>query len=137
MIIDSSVIAKWFAHEPDSALALKLREQIIDGASAAAPDLIFYELGNLLSRKSSLDAEQVSTLLAGLVGIGLEIISPSEELMKAAADVVKQCDVSFYDACFVAAAKLRDVLFVTADLRLLGKTKTISQVISLESLPIG
>jgi len=54
VVVDSSVLVKWFVPEPDSTLAIALRQAHIDGRiRIAVPDLALLEVANALRYKFS------------------------------------------------------------------------------------
>jgi predicted nucleic acid-binding protein len=51
VVVDSSVVIKWFVGEPYSAEAGRILTQYQNGGlSLLAPDLIYAELGNIISQ---------------------------------------------------------------------------------------
>jgi predicted nucleic acid-binding protein len=51
VVVDSSVVIKWFVDEPYSAEAGRILTQYQNsGLSLLAPDLIYAELGNVISQ---------------------------------------------------------------------------------------
>ena len=49
LVIDASVVIKWFIEEKDSAKALLLKDNHINGKTILiAPDLLIYEAANVL-----------------------------------------------------------------------------------------
>ena len=49
-------------------------------------------------------------------------------MLKDAADLAKQYDITVYDAVFVSLAKLIDAIFITADKKLYEKIKKLKFV---------
>ena len=49
LVLDASVVVKWFTKEEDKDLAIEYRDQFLTGEiDIALPDLILYELANVL-----------------------------------------------------------------------------------------
>lgn len=49
MVLDASVILKWFLEENGSNKALKIKESHVAGTSTiTTPDIVIYEVGNAL-----------------------------------------------------------------------------------------
>lgn len=117
IVIDTSVVLKWFVAEEDSDCAIELI-----GQQLLAPDLIAAELGNALWkkwRKGEIVADQAQKalqVLPEMVGM-----MPSLTLAEAAMDIAMTCSHPIYDCYFLALAETCDARLVTADERFLGK----------------
>lgn len=135
MVLDTSVVAKWFVLEDGSDKARELRLLIAEGEfEAVAPDLIYYELGNLLSRQPAVEPGEVAEALAGIEELRLKIVAPAKDVLRAAAVVVRACGVTFYDAVFVALAQVTEDILVSADAKLVHKTTSLSIVRLLDEV---
>jgi len=54
LVVDSSVVIKWFSDEEDTEKALKIREDFLKGKNIiAVPDIQIYEIANALSHELS------------------------------------------------------------------------------------
>jgi len=61
MILDASVILKWFIEEKDTDKALKIRDDYVAGKiDIEIPDLLIYELANVL-RYKQFTAEEIKS----------------------------------------------------------------------------
>jgi predicted nucleic acid-binding protein len=121
VVLDASVALKWFLAEPESgdALAIRSSNDII------APDLIIIEVLNglwkswRLSRVSQpqvyLAAQSLSSHFSRLV--------PANELAPRAAEISLALDHPAYDCFYIALAERENVIVITADKRLLTKTR--------------
>lgn len=116
IVIDASVLVKWFVDEPraDRAAALRSGELI-------APDVILIEVGNALwklQRRGVLSgadyAEAVETLRAAPI-----TLTPGQELLLPAARIAAELDHPLYDCLYVALAMREGFPLVTDDQRLL------------------
>jgi predicted nucleic acid-binding protein len=57
-VLDASVVLKWFTKEEDRVLAIEYRDQFLKGKiDIALPDLILYELANVLGYNPNFDKE--------------------------------------------------------------------------------
>jgi len=57
LVLDASVLLKWFLQEPGSDSALELKHRYLEGDVAIAlPDLALYEVPNVLRFKRELNA---------------------------------------------------------------------------------
>jgi len=116
LVIDASVLVKWFVDEPGADRAAALR-----GGDLAAPDLILVEVGNALwkhQRRGVLaDADYVGAVEA-LQAAPVTLVSAAG-LLPAAARIAAELDHPLYDCVYVALAMRDGVPLVTDDRRLL------------------
>ncbi len=118
-VLDASVVLKWFVNEPDSALAIGLREEFYTGKrEIVVPDLLLYEITNALRYNSTFTSKEIQEALETLFGMGIEIIAPTLSLLGKAVQLAEQFDVSCYDATYLALSEELGFEFVTADERL-------------------
>lgn len=128
IILDSSVVAKWFfPSEEDSNNALKIRELFLSHEiSISVPLLIYYEINNLL--RSAIKSLRINEALAKEAYLGfleLELIAySSNELMTRALENAILLDISSYDASYVALSEYLQIPIITADQKLIDKTKS-------------
>lgn len=118
IVVDASVILKWVLGadgEPDHGCAMRLLDDWAEERiELAAPLLWEYEVGNILGRALPGDAFEKMQLLRGL---GLEGLALDEEMIKLSFQWMRELGVTFYDACYLAAAVVSDGVLVTADRR--------------------
>lgn len=117
VVVDASVVAKWFISEVHSDAALRL----LDGEDELiAPDLLYAELGNILwkkQRRGELQAEQAIKTM-GLLRLAPIRWYASEPLAESALAIGCELARSFYDSLYLALAVSRNCQLVTADRRL-------------------
>jgi predicted nucleic acid-binding protein len=125
-VLDANIVLKWFLKEQDSNKAINLKRKIIDGELIAiAPDLILYELANALRYKKGYKPELVSEAINAIIDLDMEIIVPTESLIKESAIISFEKDISIYDAIYVALAKETGYNFITADKKLYQNIKEL------------
>ena len=128
IILDSSVIAKWFfPSEEDSRIALKLKSLFLSKEiSISVPVLIYYEVNNLI--RSAVKSLRINEKLAKEAYLGfleLDLITySSKKLMELALEKAIALDVSSYDASYLALAEYLKIPLITADQKLIDKAKT-------------
>lgn len=123
MLTDTSVLIKWFRtdNETEVAPARALRDAHIAGTVRLQMiDLAMYELGNVLVKALRLSAEDVLTILDGTDSIVGPPVGLSSTWLPEAARLATEHGLSFYDACWAAAARQLDVPLVSADRQLLA-----------------
>ncbi len=133
IVLDSSVVIKWFSQEEDTDRALIIREKFLDGENIiAVPDLQLYEIANALRYNNEIKKEEVNDAVESLIDLGLSIIVPTKEVMEAAIQAAYKFDITLYDAYFVALAKELEFVFITADEKLYEKLKILNYVVLLK-----
>jgi predicted nucleic acid-binding protein len=135
-LLDSSVILKWFRREETwREVALQLRQAYLDGQMLIyVPNLLIYEIANLLRYKPDLTQQQVQEALMSLYDMQIRIVEISQELIKEAIHFAYFHDITVYDATFVAMAEYLKVLFITADEKLIQKLDKVSYVQHISNL---
>lgn len=123
VIVDASVAFKWFLNNEEdidqalTILTLHQNEQNI----ILVPDLLFYELANAWVTKTALTVKGIKTFLNDLQNINLKIGVVNFDLLNQAAVLSKKYKISLYDATYLALAKQKKCLLITADQKLIGK----------------
>jgi predicted nucleic acid-binding protein len=132
-IVDASVILKWVLGdraEQDQAKAIELLTGWAEGRDAIwAPVLWEYEVANFLGREIPDEADAKMVMLRGL-DIGR--VALTDAMVKQCFGWIKKKKVSFYDACYLAAAFEVGATLVTADERFVRKMGKGEPLISLK-----
>lgn len=121
IVVDSSVVIKWFVVEPFSTEA----HRILDGYQAGvftlhAPDLIHAEFGNIVWKKqrfqglSAVDAQQIIDTFRQLAFVA----TPTVDLLDEAYRLAVAHERTVYDALYIALSVREQCLYVTADEKL-------------------
>ena len=125
-VLDSCVALKWLLPEPDSGLAIRIRDQFQQGIiELLAPDVFPIELGHALSRAeptNRIQPPQGATHLANLLQI-LPDLHASLPLLPRAFQIASQARIGLYDCLFVALADREGCELITADARLKNNLK--------------
>ena len=133
LVVDASVVAKWFFAEVDFKIA---RDLVID-YSLLAPDLLFLEVYNVFwqrVRKGLLDQAEATVMTTALSKAGLHITS-AFQLRRSAFDLACLYEQTMYDSTYLALALYEKVPFVTADQKLCRALATTSLAKSIIYLP--
>lgn len=132
IVLDASVVIKWFQEEGDSEKARVFENKHINGEEVVVvPDLLLYEATNVLRYKKNLTEEEGLKALHILTGMELQAFTFSPWELKEAFSFARLCDVSVYDALYVILAKHLHCEFVTADEKLYQKLKKHDGVVLL------
>lgn len=127
VVVDASVVVKWFLPERWSEEARRLLDEPV---GLVAPDLLFAEAGNAIwkrVRMRQLPAPLARRLVADIAKIAVRPVA-SRTLLKDAMGVAVSAGITVYDAMYlVLAVRLRTQL-VTADDRLRAAVSPLAKV---------
>ena len=136
VLLDSSVVIKWF--RKDEVLrdrAIQLRQTYLEGQlTIYVPDLLVYEIANVLRYKPNLDRAQVQKALESLYAMQIKIEDITAGVISRAIEIAYSYDITVYEAAFVAMAEHLETDFITADEKLGQKLQNISYVRYLADL---
>ena len=113
-LVDASVALKWFLpldREPDGDLA----RTAIGALAMRTTSLAFYEVGNILTRHSGLEAVQIGAALGLLEDICGEPIELTSVDRHSAATLAHEHQLTFYDASYAAVARRTGRRLLSAD----------------------
>ncbi len=126
LVLDASVIAKWFKNEDNSDLALGIRDDFWKGLhEIIVPDLILYEISNALRFDSKFSSELIKKSIQSLFDMEITITVPSENLISNAVEIAVDKKITVYDAIYVALSLQTSAVFITADKELYEKVKIL------------
>lgn len=129
MVLDASVMAKWFKEEEFTDAALRIREDFEKGKhEIIVPDLALYEISNAMKYDESFTSQMIKDSQDSLMNMEITIITPSREILKNSVDIATDKKITVYDSTYVALAELINATLITADSKLFKKTKEISSV---------
>ena len=122
IVVDASVITRWYLNEEWSDLALKLRADYEQSKLILiAPFLIYYEIGNALRYSSDLTQQDVANSLKSIIKIQIKLIYLDEKLLEKTTEIAFLNNISIYDSNYCAIAEILNCKFVTGDDRLKEK----------------
>lgn len=130
VVVDTSVAIKWFLPEKGSEAAKTLLEK----EELAAPDLLLYEMTNVLSYKAALTSGDIQKLLKILFQFSIQFFVLSQERFLRVAELSRNFQISAYDASFIALAETLQADLVTADEKLVKQVKFLPFVKGLSVL---
>lgn len=127
VIVDTSVALKWFFPEEGSEEAKRILLQDVLGA----PDLLRYELTNVLTNQKIFSLGDCHKMLELLFSFRMQFFVLPEKSFFRILELCYTFKITAYDASFIALAESLQTQFVTADLKLARKVKTLPFVVSL------
>lgn len=132
IVLDASVIIKWFQDEPESEKARIFEKKHIGGEDVIAiPDLLFYEVTNVLRYKKNITEKEGCEALNVLMNMELQAFTFSPLELKEVFSFARLYNVSVYDALYAILAKHLRCKFITADEKLYQKLKKYNWVVLL------
>lgn len=132
ILLDSSVILKWFLKEDGADTAIQYRRLSKRGKiDVAISEFSFYELANVLRFNKNMTQEKVHRAISDVAQAGLPILPFDITALHIAIESAYEYDISIYDAYFVAQADLEGMRLVTADQRLAAMVKNRSDIVTL------
>lgn len=116
VVLDSSVVVKWFSSETKTDEALRLRDSYIqDSLKLTISEILIAEVANALRYKPDYDNEKLRRALSSLLSLHLNIVHLNETIITKTVEIAYEGKVTFYDALPVAIAEHRKTSCVTAD----------------------
>lgn len=118
IVVDASVVAKWYVPEKHHERARALRDDYLAGKhDLVAPALMPFEVVNALKYSGHYEGDRLVEASTTLPEYGIDLV-PYRKLGPVA-EVAVDLDVTLYDASYVALAHASDATAYTADGRLL------------------
>ncbi len=116
IVIDSSVVVKWFSTETKSAEALQFLDSYIQGSvELIVSEMLFCEVGNALRYKPDYDVQKWKIALTQLFNLHMNITHLDENLATITGEIAYDGKITFYDALPVAIAENIKTVCITAD----------------------
>ena len=130
IVLDASVVLKWlFDEEVGSDHAARLKDAHVSGREiVAVPDLLFYEVGNVLATRTRLPDEAISEAFSLLWDFGLERFELGLDEYQGALALTRKYKITLYDAAYIELGRRLKCQFVTADKKLYEKVKGIRSI---------
>jgi predicted nucleic acid-binding protein len=122
IVIDASVVVKWFIEEQDSDKALLLRDSFIGGKiELYVPPLLYFEVLNVLKYSQLFKPSELEDAGESLENYGFKIITIKNEIRKHVINAAINYDLSIYDASYLGLSIGLEKLFCTADEKIIKK----------------
>jgi predicted nucleic acid-binding protein len=116
VVLDTSVVVKWFVEEKNSEKAVKLLKNYRDGQlKIIAPAIIGLELANALFFGASYKSELIKESLTAFYSLNFVLIPLGESLIQEASEYMEKFKIGIYDALFIFLAEKEKIPLITAD----------------------
>ncbi len=122
IVIDASIVVKWFIEEIDSDKARLLRDKFIDGKiELTVPSLLYFEVLNALKYSKLFDPSELNDAGESLENYGFKVITIKNEMRKHMIKVAVDQELSIYDASYLGLSICLGIIFCTADEKIIKK----------------
>jgi predicted nucleic acid-binding protein len=130
IVLDAPVVLKWiFDDEDGRERAARLKDAHVSGHEiVSVPDLLFYEIGNVLATKTRLSEAAIAEAFSLLWDFSLERFDLGLEEFQGGLHLSRKYKIALYDAAYVELSRRLKCTFVTADKKLYEKVKSIKSV---------
>jgi predicted nucleic acid-binding protein len=128
-VVDASVVLAWLLRDPVSQPFQQILDDHITGRDpAVAPELLWYEVANVLARGTDLGAEAATEGYARFEALEVETYGLGPTEYDQALRFALRYRITVYDASYLALAQALGVRFVTADRKLARKVAALGVV---------
>jgi predicted nucleic acid-binding protein len=130
IVLDASVVLKWIFDDEDGGdRATPFKDAHVAGHEiVAVPDLLFYEIGNVLATKTRLSGAAIAEAFSLLWEFSLERFDLGLEEFQGSLALTRKYKITLYDAAYVELSRRLKCTFVTADRKLYEKVKSIKSI---------
>ncbi len=130
IVLDASVVLKWiFGGEEDEEKAKHYQKgHIAEEEVVAVPNLLFYEIANVLAIKTRLSAKDAAEAFSLIWNFDLEVFSFGLDEFLEGITLSRKYGITLYDAAYIGLARKLGCPFVTADRRLYEKARGLREV---------
>jgi len=127
-VVDASVVLQWLLEEPSTG-SKEILEAHLDGSQPLiAPELLNYEVGNVLVTKVRLTSDDVSEHFGNFLDLRIETYSLGTDEYRMALELAHRYRLTAYDASYLALASALHVRVVTADKKLATRAAALKFV---------
>ncbi len=122
VVVDASVVVKWFVEEEYTREALMLRDAYREGlVDLIAPSLLPYEVLNALKYSGAFGEDELKDIAGILDSLQITLYDIEGDYSAETVKVAMRKGLSIYDASYVALAVIERAMLYTADEKLLRR----------------
>jgi len=126
IVVDASVVVKWFVEEKYSKEALIIRDSFTEGLiDIIAPSLLYFEVLNALKYSGAFGEDELKKVARILEDYQFTIYELRGAYAEKAVEIAMRKGITIYDASYVALALIEETELYTADEKLLTKTQDL------------
>ena len=128
IVVDASVVAKWYLIEEYSDNAIKLRNDYVRGlVQIIVPSLLEYEVLNALRYSGVYNLDELKRIGSSLNKYGFITYNLENDIKDLAIKLALKENITLYDASYIALALKFNTLLYTADQELVTKFPNIAK----------
>ncbi len=132
IVVDASVVVKWFNREEFTEEALLLRQRIRQGtATPFVPEIMIFEVANSLRYNPDFGTLDVEEAVQSLRDMQFPTMPLNDEMWRRAVEIAFERGITIYDSAYVAMAECMDAKLYTGDAKLAEKTKDMERVVHI------
>lgn len=119
IVVDASLVVKWFINEKYSQLALEIRDHFVNGEiELYAPNLLHYEVLNALKYSDLFSRENLADAVTSLENYGIIQLPLNGEYAQKTMTLAVEHNISIYDAAYVGLTDVMGICAYSADKKL-------------------
>ncbi|MFX1514764.1 MAG: type II toxin-antitoxin system VapC family toxin [Promethearchaeota archaeon] len=119
IVVDASLVVKWFISEEYSNLALEIRDHFVEGQiELYAPNLLHYEVLNALKYSNLFSRENLADAVTSLENYGIIQLPLNGEYAQKTMQLAVEQNISIYDAAYVSLTDVMGIIAYSADKKL-------------------
>ncbi len=117
LVLDASVIAKWYNKEMYSENAHTILKEYVSGrVELLEPTLVLYEVGNAVVKNRQLTVEDCRKSMKSLYTLLKDVlVEVGEESLVEIVEMARKLKLTLYDTVYVYLAAVNNATLVTAD----------------------
>jgi len=125
LVLDASVIVKWFCEEEYTGKALEIRKEFFTSEiDIIVPELLLYEVSNALRYNKGFSRKDKGGMIDDLSLIDFKVVHFSNKIAAMALKTALDTDTTIYDSVYFAVAKLNKCPLITADKNYVKRIKS-------------
>jgi predicted nucleic acid-binding protein len=119
IVVDASLVVKWFISEKHSQQALEVRDHFVSGeVELYAPNLLHYEVLNALKYSNLFSRENLADAVTSLENYGIIQVPLNGEYAQKTMTLAVEHNISIYDAAYVGLTDVMGICAYSADKKL-------------------
>lgn len=124
VVIDASVVAKWYNNEALTDKALQLRDDFIKGRlGLCAPEHLVYEVGNSIWKNKALSVSDCAQAVSSLMEMEIELVRLDPGMASRAIKTARELSISYYDSLYIQLSIDRGLTLLSSDALLISKAE--------------
>ena len=138
IVVDASVVVKWFVEEKYSKEALIIRDSFTEGLiDIIAPSLLYFEVLNALKYSGAFGEDELKKVARILEDYQFTVYELRGAYAEKAVEIAMRKGITIHDASYVALALIEGVELYTADEKLLTKTQDMEMAKHLRNFNLN